>query len=113
MEQLFSYGTLQQIQVQLDSFGRKLEGHKDTLMGYLVNEITITDPAVIASSGKNVHPILVYTGKTYNLVEGTVYSLTDDELTKADDYEVDDYVRVEAKLKSGKRCWIYAASKSL
>lgn len=34
MEKLFSYGTLQLEQVQLDTFGRLLEGQADTLQGY-------------------------------------------------------------------------------
>jgi hypothetical protein len=43
-------------------------------------------------------------------VVGTVFELTADEIARADDYEVDDYQRVKAKLKSGRSCWIYAAA---
>ncbi|NOU49867.1 gamma-glutamylcyclotransferase [Pseudoalteromonas sp. JBTF-M23] len=111
MEALFSYGTLQQTQVQLDTFGRELDGSKDTLIGYTLGEVTITDPKVVASSGKSVHPILIHTGSPTDHVNGTVFLLTDDELTQADNYEVDEYVRVQAHLASGKRCWIYAAGK--
>ncbi|BBN83600.1 gamma-glutamylcyclotransferase [Pseudoalteromonas sp. A25] len=111
MEALFSYGTLQQTQVQLDTFGRTLSGTKDTLLGYVLGEVTITDPKVIATSGKDVHPILVHTGLASDQIDGTVFLLTDDELTQADNYEVDEYVRVQAQLASGNRCWIYAASK--
>ncbi|WP_342342087.1 hypothetical protein [Pseudoalteromonas lipolytica] len=52
MEKLFSYGTLQYKQVQLDTFGRLLEGQPATLTGYIVGEIEITDPAVLKSSGQ-------------------------------------------------------------
>lgn len=38
MENLFSYGTLQKEKVQLETFGRKLDGNKDTLIGYEVDE---------------------------------------------------------------------------
>jgi len=34
MEQLFSYGTLQNVEVQLETFGRELTGSKDHLLGY-------------------------------------------------------------------------------
>ncbi len=34
VENLFSYGTLQSESVQLETFGRKLEGEPDTLPGY-------------------------------------------------------------------------------
>ncbi|MCH8537352.1 MAG: gamma-glutamylcyclotransferase [Alkalimonas sp.] len=43
-------------------------------------------------------------------VVGTVFEITDAELAQADDYEVADYVRINATLKSSTECWIYAAS---
>jgi gamma-glutamylcyclotransferase (GGCT)/AIG2-like uncharacterized protein YtfP len=108
MHALFSYGTLQQPQVQLDTFGRLLEGQKDTLIGYKLGEVKITDEAVIKSSGKEYHPILIKSDFKEDTVEGTVFLITHAELEQADEYEVDDYQRVEAKLVSGKTCWIYA-----
>ena len=38
---LFSYGTLQQENVQLATFGRRLEGRPDRLPGYAVQPVTI------------------------------------------------------------------------
>ena len=35
MPLLFSYGTLQHEEVQLSTFGRKLAGEKDLIVGYL------------------------------------------------------------------------------
>ena len=110
MEALFSYGTLQQQQVQLDTFGRLLEGQKDTLTGYILSEVEITDPQVIQSSGTNIHPILKFTGNQADCVEGSVFYITASELAQADEYEVDDYARVSAILKSGIEAWIYAAA---
>jgi hypothetical protein len=37
-------------------------------------------------------------------VAGTVFELSREEITRADDYEVDDYQRVRAVLKSGRNC---------
>ncbi|MGO1232644.1 MAG: gamma-glutamylcyclotransferase family protein [Marinobacter sp.] len=110
MPLLFSYGTLQQKEVQLANFGRELTGSKDVLQCYVVGEITITDERVLRESGKAIHPILRFTGTQQDEVEGTVFEITDAELAQADDYEVDDYVRVAATLKSGKETWIYAAA---
>jgi gamma-glutamylcyclotransferase (GGCT)/AIG2-like uncharacterized protein YtfP len=110
MEALFSYGTLQQHQVQLDTFGRLLDGQSDILLGYKVDEIEITDPKVIASSGKTHHPILKHTGNEQDEVTGTVFFITATELSQADTYEVDAYTRVSASLRSGITCWIYAAN---
>ncbi len=70
MTKLFSYGTLQQENVQLATFGRKLTGDKDSLIGYRIGEIEITDADVIAKSGKTHHPMLIKTNSPHDLVNG-------------------------------------------
>jgi len=109
-EFLFSYGTLQQRSVQLDTFGRPLAGCADTLVGYQLAQVQITDPAVLASSGKEYHPILRYSGHAADQVAGTVFALSAAELAAADRYEVDDYQRVEVTLLSGRMAWVYVAA---
>ena len=42
-------------------------------------------------------------------VNGTAFTITHSELLKADNYEVDEYIRVEEMLKSGKKTWVYIA----
>lgn len=64
-----------------------------------------TDQRVLLESGKAFHPILRYTGIASDEVAGTVFKLSREEITRADDYQ-----RVRAVLKSGRSCWIYAAS---
>ena len=59
---LFSYGTLQQANVQLQTFGRRLQGRADALPGYRREMVRITDPAVIAASGADHHPIVLASG---------------------------------------------------
>ncbi len=110
MELLFSYGTLQLKEVQVANFGRELQGEVDSLSGYIVGEVRITDERVLRESGKEFHPILRKTGDLTDKVSGTVFEITSDELAQADDYEVDEYVRVSAILESGIECWIYAAA---
>ena len=44
---LFSYGTLQQPEIQLSSFGRLLHGEEDAMTGYQASMMEITDAAVI------------------------------------------------------------------
>jgi hypothetical protein len=46
MPRLFSYGSLQQEEVQVATFGRKLEGEKDLLVGYEPSLVRIADPEV-------------------------------------------------------------------
>ena len=113
MPKLFSYGTLQQDNVQLATFGRLLKGEKDTLIGYQLGEVEITDADVIAKSGKRFHPMLIKTDNPTDTVAGVIFELTDDELTQADDYEVDDYARVEGQFDSGTAAWIYADARQL
>jgi len=110
MEKLFSYGTLQQDNVQLETFGRLLEGQAEVLIGYELSEVRITDPLVLQASGKEFHPILRQTKNPENKVNGTVFDVTANELTQADTYEVDDYVRVSADLESGHTAWVYVAA---
>jgi len=110
MPLLFSYGTLQLKAVQVANFGRELSGRRDTLAGYVLGEVEITDERVLRESGTAIHPILQFTGNPGDAVDGTVFELTDAELTQADDYEVDAYTRVQARLQSGTECWIYAAA---
>lgn len=109
MQKLFSYGTLQFEQVQLDTFNRLLEGETDTLSGYIVSEVEITDAAVLKSSGQRFHPALIKTGQTTDTVTGTIFSITEQELANADSYEVDDYVRVEEIFNTGNSAWVYVA----
>jgi gamma-glutamylcyclotransferase (GGCT)/AIG2-like uncharacterized protein YtfP len=104
---LFSYGTLQQANVQIETFARLLEGQSDRLPGYRREMVRITDPAVIAASGADHHPIVMETGDAADAVAGTVFEVTEAELAAADDYEVDDYKRVSVRLTSGLDAWVY------
>jgi gamma-glutamylcyclotransferase (GGCT)/AIG2-like uncharacterized protein YtfP len=105
--QLFSYGTLQDKAVQLSNFGRELKGRPDTLPGYKQQMVEITDPAVLAASGKTHHPIVQESGDASDEIAGTVFEITAQELNAADEYEVADYKRVCVALKSGTRAWVY------
>jgi gamma-glutamylcyclotransferase (GGCT)/AIG2-like uncharacterized protein YtfP len=107
IENLFSYGTLQQEKVQMDNFERLLHGTEDVLQKYRVEEIEITNKKVLESSNKRFHPILFFTGNSEDEVSGIVFQITSSELLQADSYEVDDYKRVQVSLKSGIRSWIY------
>ena len=110
MEKLFSYGTLQLPQVQESLFGRILAGTKEELPGYKVETLKIKDQAVIEKSGTDMHPILVQTGKPQDVVAGMVFEITQAELEKVDEYEVDDYLRNLAVMSSGTQAWIYCSA---
>ncbi|MBK5530164.1 gamma-glutamylcyclotransferase [Pseudomonas sp. TH06] len=104
---LFSYGTLQDRAVQQANFGRELQGKPDSLPGYKQAMVEITDPAVLATSGKTHHPIVQASGNPADEIAGTVFHITAEELAAADEYEVADYKRVSVLLKSGVDAWVY------
>lgn len=106
---LFSYGTLQDPQVQEANFGRRLEGSADALPGYAQTLVEITDPEVLAESGLTHHPIVRPTDDGSGRINGMVFRITDAELRAADDYEVDDYHRIRVTLESGQGAWVYVA----
>ncbi len=107
---LFSYGTLRDGAVQMANFGRLLAGRADAMPGYAMVPIEIRDPAVVALSGKAQHMIAVR-GNAGDEVAGVVFEITAEELAAADRYEVADYKRVLATLKSGVTSWVYVGAR--
>lgn len=107
MERLFSYGTLQQENVQIATFGRVLKGAPDALIGFKQELVEITDPDVLAKSGERFHPIVMRSGVDADRVTGTVFEITAEELAAADRYEVHDYERIAVTLASGGGAWVY------
>ncbi len=109
LHRVFSYGTLRQRDVQTALFGRPVPTVADTLPGYRLGWLTISDPVVIETSGSDRHPIL-RPGSPDDLVEGALLQLDDQELARADAYEVDDYARTPVVLGSGLEAWVYLAA---
>lgn len=107
MPLLFSYGTLQDEQVQVSLFGRKLSGRKDCLLGYEQYLASVKDPEFARTSGKSHHSILRPVGSDAARVEGTALEVTDEELELTDKYEPVEYKRVVANLASGGHAWVY------
>jgi gamma-glutamylcyclotransferase (GGCT)/AIG2-like uncharacterized protein YtfP len=107
MELLFSYGTLQQKDVQLSLFGRSLTGARDDLIQYQQSLIPIGDQEFVATSGEEHHAIARFTAKPSDRIPGIVFEVTSAELARADEYEPEPYKRVKANLASGKTAWVY------
>src|SRR5206468_3211272 len=104
---IFSYGTLQLPEVQAATYGRLLGGSPDMLAGYRLEPLPISDPRVVALSGKAVHHIASATGDPADRIAGTAFELTAVELEATDAYEVDAYARTEVALESGRVAWAY------
>jgi len=106
-ENLFSYGTLQKTQVQLKLFGRLLNGAKDILSGYKLSPIEIKEKSFLAK-GEDKNQMTLIPSKD-EMVEGTVFEISEEELLLADKYEPENYKRLKVALESGKEAWIYLA----
>jgi Gamma-glutamyl cyclotransferase, AIG2-like len=113
MPLIFSYGTLQEPDVQLSTFGRLLEGQKDALPAFEPSLVRITDPHVAAESGRTHHANVTFNGRDESRVSGTVFEVTDAELAAADVYELRAaYIRIDITLASGSRAWVYVDARS-
>ncbi len=104
---LFTYGTLQYAEVQLDTFGRIVAGEADTLPGYTIDYAEIADQRVVDVSGQSVHPVIRHTGNDVDKVVGKVLHVTAEEMEAADEYEVSLYRREQVTLGSGRSAWVY------
>ena len=74
-ELLFTYGTLQFAEVQLDTFGRIVAGEGDTLPCYTIDYTEITDQRVVDVSGLSVHPVIRHTGNPLDKVVGPAVAI--------------------------------------
>ena len=109
MPLLFSYGTLQLESVQLATFGRRLTGMPDAIVGFRETLMEMQDREVIAISGKTHHPIAAFSEDPRHQVAGVAFEVSDDELLRADGYETNPaYRRFAARLLSGGKAWVYA-----
>ena len=100
MPLLFSYGTLQLPEVQMQLFGRLLEGSADELVGFRHVPIDL--------DGEGQYSIVRFDGRPGSRVAGTALELSEGELAAADAYEPPPYKRISTVLVSGKQAWVYA-----
>ena len=77
---LFFFFSLQLDRVHLETYCRLLEGVKDSLLNYKLDKLKITDDEVIKKSGKEFHPIAMKTGISNDMINGTIYEITEEEL---------------------------------
>jgi gamma-glutamylcyclotransferase (GGCT)/AIG2-like uncharacterized protein YtfP len=99
MPLLFSYGTLQEENVQLSTFGRRLNGQRDELPRFAKSAVTI---------GKGTYANVKFNGDDHSRVAGMAFEIADAELAGVDRYEATfSYERVVAVLASGRQAWVY------
>jgi gamma-glutamylcyclotransferase (GGCT)/AIG2-like uncharacterized protein YtfP len=102
MEQIFSYGTLQSKEIQMQVFNKLLTGKPDQLTGYKLKDLQIEE-----EFGIEDYFVAAPSENPSDAVDGIVYSISTSDLAKADQFESNAYKRVEITLKSGTVAWIY------
>ncbi len=101
-EYLFSYGTLQKVDVQIKLFGRLLTGTRDVLRGYTLSSIEINAESFLAK-GEQMHQLTaVASNEKKDAIQGSVFEISEKELLMADKYEPGEYDRIGVELASGK-----------
>ena len=105
---LFSYGTLQDNDVQIAAFGRELTGHADALPGYRRQMMPILDIKIMAARGESHYANAEPSSNSSDAVQGTVFEITEQDLAAADKYEEPSrFSRISVTLASGKQAWVY------
>jgi gamma-glutamylcyclotransferase (GGCT)/AIG2-like uncharacterized protein YtfP len=94
---LFSYGTLQESDVQQMIFTRALKGQRDSLKAHVISEERVG----------GLYPTIRESGELRDRVEGFVYIIREEELPLVDTYEGEAYIRKSVVLESGIKAWVY------
>lgn len=98
MERFFSYGTLQDSNLQQKLIGRKMSGKNDSVSGFRQEEIEIEN---------GIYWILIPDNESVQMVSGQVFEITPAELEAFDVYEGSEYQRSVVTLNGGITAWIY------
>ena len=102
MEQLFSYGTLQSKEIQMQVFNKLLSGTEDKLLGYKLKDFQIEE-----EFGMEDYFVAIPSENPSDAINGIAFIVTNEDLIKADQFESNAYKRVQITLKSGIVAWIY------
>ena len=102
MEQLFSYGTLQSKEIQMQVFNKLLTGTPDQLLGYKLKDLKIEE-----EFGIEDYFVAIPSENLSDSIDGIVYDISELDLAKADQFESNAYQRTKITLKSGTIAWIY------
>ncbi len=105
MIKLFTYGTLQNEEVQENLFKRVLKGTPEKLNGFALKNIHLEEEFGVVQ-----YPIIVETKNEGDFIDGIVYEISEYELGQADLYEGIHYRRIEVELSSQNKAWAYSAA---
>ncbi|WP_035673237.1 gamma-glutamylcyclotransferase family protein [Flavobacterium sp. 83] len=105
MEHIFSYGTLQSKEIQMQVFNKLLTGTQDQLKGYKLKDLKIEEEFGMAD-----YFVATPSENPSDEINGIVFTVSNEDLTKADLFESNAYKRIQITLQSGLSAWIYIES---
>ena len=98
MDYLFVYGTLKDPELRKQLTGKYFNSSFGRLRKFISSEIVIEGIS---------YPIIEYTGKSINFVDGEFFVVNDNDLKIFDIYEGDEYRRIKVVLEDSNEVWIY------
>lgn len=98
-ELLFAYGTLRDERIRELVLGRRVKGEPDAVQGFRRETLRY---------GNMRYPVLVVDSNVSDLIYGTVFVVSGEDLDRLDQYEGPFYLRICVQLISGRRAWMYA-----
>lgn len=104
---LFSYGSLNSKELQLQHYGRIVHGSADILSGYTLYDTKINQYST--STIKEIIPIKIArkSAEKSAQIEGMVLEITGEELVKTDKLVASDSKRVLVTTDTGTEAWLY------
>ncbi len=109
---LFSYGTLQNEDVQRDVLGKVLPGQADRLPFYDQSVLEVVNGGRAEASGTARYLLAHYSGRHTDVLQGTAYPVTAADLRRTDKFQGPAYKRIASVLGSGVCAWVYVDVRS-
>lgn len=100
-DKLFVYGSLKDPEVQQLFMGRIIKGTPNTISGYTLSTIDY---------GLETFPVLIPDGLNKQKINGLVLELSSEEIQVIDNYEGEEYVRIQATLADNTKAWVYVSA---
>lgn len=104
---LFSYDILNTEEIQLQLYGRKLQGTDDTLSGYMLKDSNHNGSNMNEKKNTIATQIAIKSQDTSDRIKGQVFEITGKELVQTDRHVVNNYNRILTTTDSGTEVWLY------
>lgn len=106
-QRLFLYGSWLQSNMQIEVFGRVLQGVDDTLIGYKLEHLKHTVKSTNGNDHETCFSVAIKSTVNSDRLDGKIFEITTEELYLTNKGGLEDCARVTLPLESGIRAWVY------